>query len=123
MELPNTKKGGVSLHRNTGGSLLRNRGGSLHRNRGVSLLRKNGVYFTEISTIPTNGQIKIRYSEIKDTKLHIVNMLGVIVKEIMLSKNVQGVTTNISDLASGIYLYRHVCRNETLHIGKLIIEN
>ncbi len=76
-----------------------------------------------IFPIPSNGQIKIRYSETRDSKLQVVNLLGVVVKEINLAKEVQGITTNIGDLSSGIYLYRHVSNNEILHVGKLIIEN
>lgn len=58
-----------------------------------------------------------------DSRLQIINMLGVLVKEIQLSKELQQVSVLIDDLTPGVYTYRQVVGKQYIHSGKLIIEN
>ena len=71
---------------------------------------------------PSNSQINIRYKESRNTKLQIVNVVGIILKEISLPKDIQQVSTLVNELNTGIYIYRQVYGKEILHTGKLIIE-
>lgn len=69
---------------------------------------------------PTQSVLKIRYKSATDSKLVIIDILGISVKEIYLAKNVQNVETAIDDLSPGVYMYRQVVGDRTIHTGKLI---
>ena len=71
---------------------------------------------------PSNSQINIRYKESRNTQLQIVNVVGIILKEISLPKDIQQVSTLVNELNTGIYIYRQVYGKEILNTGKLIIE-
>jgi hypothetical protein len=77
----------------------------------------------EVYPNPTNLQLNIKYRGTNDTKMQIVNMWGVVVKEIFLSKAVQHVLTSIESLMPGVYIYRQVENKTVLNTGKLIITN
>ena len=70
---------------------------------------------------PSESQLNIRYNFDKDSKLQIVDMLGIIVKEVFLSKDTKQVSLFVNDLAPGVYSYRQIYQNTTLNTGKLII--
>jgi hypothetical protein len=70
---------------------------------------------------PSESQLNIRYNFDKDSKLQIVDMLGIIVKEVFLSKETKQVSLFVNDLAPGVYSYRQIYQNTTLNTGKLII--
>jgi hypothetical protein len=70
---------------------------------------------------PSESQLNIRYNFDKDSKLQIVDMLGIIVKEVFLSKDTKQVSLFVNDFAPGVYNYRQIYNNTTLNTGKLII--
>jgi Secretion system C-terminal sorting domain len=72
---------------------------------------------------PASNQLNIRYNCKENSTLQLMNILGVLLKEIDLSKNVQRVTISINDLPTGVYTYRHIQNKTNLHTGKLIITN
>jgi hypothetical protein len=72
---------------------------------------------------PTNLQLNIRYRNSNDSRLQIINMLGVLVKDIQLSRELQLVSVLINDLSPGVYSYRQVAGKQYINSGKLIIEN
>ncbi|MBK6331647.1 MAG: T9SS type A sorting domain-containing protein [Bacteroidetes bacterium] len=57
---------------------------------------------------PSESQLNIRYNFDKDSKLQIVDMLGIIVKEVFLSKETKQVSLFVNDLVLGVYSYRHI---------------
>lgn len=58
-----------------------------------------------------------------DSKLQIVNILGIVVKEIYLPKESQQVSILLNEITTGIYSYRQICDKLILNSGKLVIVN
>ena len=71
---------------------------------------------------PSNFQLNIRYRNSNDSRLQIINMLGVLVKDIQLSKDMQQLSVLINDLSPGVYKYRQVAGKQYINSGKLIVE-
>lgn len=72
---------------------------------------------------PANTQLNIKYNSAFDTRLQIVDMLGIVIKEIFLSKTTQTVAINVNDMMSGVYVYKQLEGKKILNTGKLIINN
>ncbi len=92
---------------------------------------ENTVQIKEMSTDnpiklypnPANTQVNIRYKNANDTKLQIVNILGIVITEIDLPKDIQNVSINVSNLVTGVYIYRQIQNKTQIKAGKLIITN
>ncbi|MBK8330073.1 MAG: T9SS type A sorting domain-containing protein [Bacteroidetes bacterium] len=72
---------------------------------------------------PAINQLNIRYKSSMDSKLQIVNILGIVVKEIYLPKESQQVSILLNEITTGIYSYRQICDKLILNSGKLVIVN
>jgi hypothetical protein len=72
---------------------------------------------------PISSQLNIKYQNASDSKLQIADILGTVLFEIDLAKEVHEVSVNVSSLKAGVYFYRQIQNRTIIKAGKLLIAN
>jgi hypothetical protein len=92
---------------------------SMHQNFENAILKNNELL---IYPNPATSVLNIKYKNNADSKLQIINSLGVVLQEINLSKELQIITTQLLDVPPGVCFYKQIILNKTINTGKLVIE-
>ncbi|MFM2191366.1 MAG: Secretion system C-terminal sorting domain, partial [Bacteroidota bacterium] len=72
---------------------------------------------------PASNFITLKYNISKNAKasLKLFDIYGRCIKIISLSSDIQILTTDVSEIISGMYFYKYIVDEKELQIGKIIV--